>query len=219
MKKTILFAAVGVIAACLPVAAFADPLFMSVPETTIPYIASPAGNDGFIFTPTLNLDVSALDYYVSPFNGYSLKDSHGVAIYDVAGSHTVPLVQAVIGPGTGTLVGGPAGDSYFLSVSVPNTLLLAGHEYMLAGNSTPNDFENGGSCNNCGIPLGSLVLHDATLDGYFYDYAGSVDYPTTPYGTAYVGPNFEVPEPLTLLLFGGGLLGLGALGWRRKKSA
>ena len=194
MKKAILFAAIGTIAACLPVSAFADALFMTVPETVFQY--TQYGNDGFIFTPTSNLMVTALDYYVSPFSDNSLNDSHGVGIYDVTGSHSAPLVQTVIGPGTGTLVGGPGGDSYFLSISVSSTPLLAGHEYMLAGYSVSGDYENGGS-NGYGIPLGSLVLSDATLDGYYYDYNGSLDYPTIPYSTAFVGPNFEataIPE-------------------------
>lgn len=214
--------AFALLLSCVPLQAHASPsLFMSVPETTDPYTQS--GNDGFIFTPTTDLIVSALDYYVSPFslpNVDSLNGSHGVGIYDVTGSHTTALVQTVIGPGSGILVGGPAGYSLFLSQSVSDTLLLAGHQYMLAGYSTANDFENGGSGGG-GIPLLSILLSDATLNGYYYDYSGSLDYPTTPYGTAFVGPNFEAtptPEPSTIALIGMALLSLFGIGLMRRRS-
>ena len=192
-------------------------LFMTVPEAGVAYLQY--GNDGFVFTPTTDLLVTALDYYASPYDSYCLSDPHEVGIYD-ATDQTL-LVSTTIGPGCGPLVGGTAGDSYFLSVPVSATLLLPGQQYMLAGYSQPNEYENGGS-DGSGIPLGSLVLFDATLDGYYYDYSGSLDYPTTPYGTAFVGPDFEasaVPEPLTLSLFGAGLIGLGALRRRKARKA
>jgi hypothetical protein len=189
-------------------------LFMTVPETSTPYVQY--GNDGFLFTPTTNLIVDELDYYVSPFNSDLMISPHGVAIYSVSDTST-PLVQTVIF-NNGTIVSGGAGSSSFESVAVAPTLLTAGDEYMLAGFSTPDDFENGGDPYGNGIPLGSLVVSNATLSGYYYDYSGVLDYPTTPYPTAFVGPNFEagvvqtsaVPEISTwaMMLIGFGLVGM-----------
>ena len=106
MKKTIR-AILAVAGICVwGHAAHAAQPFMTVPSTGFDYASN--GNDGFLFTPTSDLLVNALDYYVSPDAAvpYTLNNSHGVAIYDVAGSHVTPLVQAVLGPGGGTLVGG-----------------------------------------------------------------------------------------------------------------
>jgi hypothetical protein len=197
-----------------------------------------AGNDGMLFTPNTNIIVTALDYYLSPYppeNGGALVYPHDVAIYDASGSHTVPLVQTTIGPGAGdAIVGGPAGYSYFVSQSVTATELLAGHTYMLAGFSAPNENENGGNPANSGIPVSSIVTSGITLTSngsegpYYFDYNGSLDYPTiqiyqgVDYSqTAFLGPNFEfsaaVPEPTSLA--GWSLLGLCVAGfcrWRKK---
>ena len=212
MKKTIR-AILAVAGICVwGHAAHAAQPFMTVPSTGFDYASN--GNDGFLFTPTSDLLVNALDYYVSPDAAvpYTLNNSHGVAIYDVAGSHVTPLVQAVLGPGGGTLVGGGAGNSYFLSKSVVPTLLLAGHQYMLSGLETIGDYENGGLSYNAGVPLANIVVSNAVLNGYYYDYNNVFDYPTIPYATAFVGPNFEsvaVPEPATwaFLIGGFGLVG------------
>jgi len=201
----------------------ADTLFMSVPGTSYAYTQS--GNDGFTFTPTQDIIVTALDYYVSPDTtpvADTLNYSHGVGIYSV--STQALLVQTTVGPCVTTtacnLVGG-GGYSSFASVPVAPTELYAGDQYMLAGYSQQSEYENGGLSDNAGIPLDTIVTPSAvTLNAYYYDYNGSLDYPTTPYSTAFVGPDFQftaVPDggtTLTLL----GLAVAGLAGLRRKLS-
>ncbi len=73
---------------------------------------------------------------------------------------------------------------------------------MLAGYSYQNENENGGDPYSAGIPLNQIVTDPSlTLNGYYYDYNGSLDYPTISYDTAFFGPNFQfspVPEPATV---------------------
>jgi hypothetical protein len=223
-KSATLLAALLLLAAP-PGVARASSLAFGVPETNAPY--TQFGNDGFTFTPTTNITVTALDYYLSPYppeNGTALLFPHDVAIYSVANPVT-PLIETTVGPGFGTgVVGGPSPTySFFVSQSVAPTLLFAGQQYMLAGYSQPDENENGGVPSPSGIPLGSLVLAPGlSLDGYYYDYNGALDYPTIPYATAYVGPNFEfgIPEPATLTLLASGFFAAGGFGlYRRRRRA
>jgi hypothetical protein len=203
----------------------ADVVFMSVPGTSFAYNQS--GNDGFTFTPNENIIVTALDYYVSPDTtpADTLINSHGVGIYSVNNTST-PLVTATVGScDPCTLVGGNGSYSSFASVALlqaDQIELYAGQQYMLAGYSQPNEYENGGLTNSGGIPLGTIVTPSAiTLNGYYYDYSGSLDYPTIPYGTGYVGPDFQFTAATpdggtTLALLGIAIVGLAGL--RRKLS-
>ena len=78
-------------------AAHAAQPFMTVPSTGFDYASN--GNDGFLFTPTSDLLVNALDYYVSPDAAvpYTLNNSHGVAIYTMnTGSDNITKSTAVI---------------------------------------------------------------------------------------------------------------------------
>jgi hypothetical protein len=199
----------------------ADTLFMSVPGTSDAY--TQAGNDGFTFTPTENIIVTALDYYVSPIASNTLVYPHGVAIYSA--TTQALLLETTVGPCTPAaacnLVGGGVGYSSFASAPITPTELYAGVQYMLAGYSQPLENENGGTPSGVGLPLGTIITPSGiTLNGYYYDYNGSVDYPTIPYSTAYVGPDFQfsaVPDGGTTLA----LLGLavaGLVGLRRKLS-
>jgi hypothetical protein len=134
-----------------------------------------------------------------------------------------------IAVGSTPTVGGPLGDSYFLSQAITPVVLLAGHSYMLSGLSTQTEGENGGNPAGVGVPFGSIVVDPSlSLNAYYYDYSSVLAYPTTPYGTAFFGPNFEftplaagaadVPEPTSLIVWS--LLGLtisGGSWWRRRK--
>jgi hypothetical protein len=191
----------------------ADVVFMSVPVTAFSY--TEGGNDGFTFTPNVNITVTALDYYLSPSN--TLLDGHGVGIYAVSNQAT-PLVTATVGPcgGLNPACNLVTAGSSFDSVAVAPTELFAGVQYMLAGLAFSDELENGGT-SGLGIPLADLVTAPAiTLNAYYYDYNSSLDYPTTPYGTGYVGPNFQfAPDGgTTLALLGLAIAGLAGL--RRK---
>jgi hypothetical protein len=205
-------------------AARASTLAFSVPEANATY--TQFGNDGFTFTPTTNITVTALDYYLSPYapeNGTALIDPHGVGIYAVSDPST-PLVETTIGPGAGSgIVGGPGPtNSFFVSQSITPIELYAGQQYMLAGYSQPNENENGGNPSGAGIPFGSLVTAPGiTLNAYYYDYNTQLDYPTIPYPTTYVGPDFQftavTPEPASLTLLASGLLAAGGFYFGRRQ--
>src|SRR5438477_5121286 len=62
--------------------------------------SSVTGNDGFRFTPTVEIVITALGYYDRDQNGLTLD--HGVAIFDVATQ--LPLEMTTVGPGTNNLV-------------------------------------------------------------------------------------------------------------------
>jgi hypothetical protein len=234
VKKLLSFATAGILfwATALQ-GARADDLAWSVPETTGQY-NSPPGNDGFTFTPSSDILVTALDYYLSqyaPQNGIALVDAHQVGIYAATDTST-PVVQTTIGPGSGTsIVGGPAGYSYFVSVPVTPTELFSGQQYMLAGTETQADTENAGPDAYNGIPLDDFVTAPSiTLNGYYYDTNAFLDYPTITYPNGYLGPSFEFttiftpdarsissPEPSSLAVWS--LLGAVAIavGWRGTK--
>ncbi len=201
----------------------AGSLAFGVPEAPVPY-NSPPGVDGYTFTVgSSNIIVTALDYYVSPFNGSTLLDQHGVGIYAVSDQIT-PLVQTVVGPGTGAgLVGGPPiVGSFFASVPVAPTLLFAGQTYMLAGVETAADTENGGPDGSSGVPVPSITsAPGVTFDAYFYNYNTTLSYPTIPYPTAYVGPNMEfsvsTPEPASMTLLCLGIAGMAGYSWKKRQ--
>ncbi|HEY2839629.1 MAG TPA: PEP-CTERM sorting domain-containing protein [Pirellulales bacterium] len=205
----------------------AGALGFGAPEAGLAYQSY--GNDGFVFTPSVNIMVTALDYYLSPFapeNGTALVDSHPVGIYSTSNPNAL-LTSAMVGPGSGPIVNGGAGYSSFVPQAITPIELLAGQSYMLSGTSTLSENENGGLYYNAGIPLGNLVPGpEITVNAYFYDYNLSLDYPTTPYATGFVGPNFQytivpspVPEPTSgaLLLIGTGVVASRLL--KRKRDA
>ncbi len=202
-------------------------LAFAIPDAIPPAYTSPIGNDGLMFHVNSDIVVTALDYYVyfgpDSATAGTLQDAHHVGIYD-ATTHAL-LGSTIVGPGNGPIVGG-GGLSSFLSVPIAPIPLLAGHDYMVVGGETPHDPDNGGpgaGNNTPGIPYGSIGNAAAvTFTGYFYDSSPVLAFPTTPYGTVYVGPNFEfsaaaVPEPATVASWS--LLGLCVVGWnmRRKK--
>jgi hypothetical protein len=191
-------------------------LFMTIPGSAPPWYQY--GNDGFTFTPKVDITVTALDYYVSDS---TLSYEHGVGIYAASPTPGAPLVQAIVGAcNPCTLVGGEGGTSFFASVAITPIVLTAGTQYMLAGYSDPGESENGGNPAGSGIALADLgIPSPITFGGYYYDYSGSLDYPTSPYGTAFVGPNFEFSTPdggTTVALLGLAVVGLAGL--RRKLS-
>ena len=83
---------------------------------------------GWSFTPTVNIDVTALEVY--DFNNFTpnmpLGESHPVAIWSTANT-SVPLVSAVVPSGTVAAVVG----TNFREVPVTPTTLLAGTTYVI----------------------------------------------------------------------------------------
>jgi hypothetical protein len=134
------------------------------------------GNDGLFFTPNTAISVTALGYVDC---GFSV--GHDVGLYDVTTS-------TLLAETTVTISSTPSDGFYYNSISP--LLLTAGNEYAVVGTQVPADSNWTASSVN---PAPGI-----TFNGYAYDFNSTLDLPTTPYGTAYFGPNFQfVPEPST----------------------
>jgi hypothetical protein len=152
---------------------------------------NPIGNDGFFFTPNVNVYVTALGYYVD-----GLAHTDAVGIYQVD-SPATPLVETTVTVAA-TVDNLPTeAPPAFDYAAVTLTELFAGTAYAVVGNEvynlagqyvTPGD---GSGITDSDIDAASQL----TFDGYQYDYNGSLDLPGIPYTTAgYFGPNFQFTD-------------------------
>jgi hypothetical protein len=189
--------------------AMADTVAFSLPCPST-CITGPAGTSGdpvnlaIAFTVGgSNISVDALGFYDTTGS----TETETVGLYD--SSKTLLTSLVVTGSATGYVFG---------SLATPVTL-TAGDKYVV------NDFtgENGWLYSNGHVPVTASQI-SVTGTPAFYVYGSSFAYPTQPGPeNGYYGPNFEiagatspaVPEPSSVFLLGGCLLGVVA--FRRKK--
>ncbi len=169
-----------------------------------PLMQSVTGSDGFRFTPTININVTALGYYDANQDGLAL--AHPVAIYQY--DTQTQLALATVDQAS-TLEGS------FRWAPITPLRLTAGVSYLVAGyhpGNTNEDFAATPDDRNVTIPS------QITYQGYTYVLGGStVQFTTTPYrdNFTFFGPNFQfehAPEPVTFALTGIGLILLSVSG-------
>jgi hypothetical protein len=184
--------------------------------TLVNEFPSPSGaggtTDGFQFTPTTGLQLTALGYYDQGKDGLTLV--HPVTLFDF--NTQTALASTNVGPGSFL-------DGTFRFNMVSPLLLQAGHTYLLAG------FHPGGTQDpiTAGLFSGGDAVPNPLIgyQGYFFQSGASLTFPTTgpdPDFFAF-GPNLEfqaaIPEPASVVLAGVGIAGLTVWRWRRRGAA
>jgi hypothetical protein len=143
----------------------------------------PVGNDGFFFTPTVDIAVTSLGYYVD-----GLAHSNDVGIYQVS-NQSLLVSTIVIVPATTDNI--PTDNPpVFVYAPIAQTVLTAGVEYAVVGN------EETGLAGEYITASGNVnAASGITFNGYAYNYDTSLDFPTNSYDPGYFGPNFTFTSP------------------------
>ena len=227
----------GAVVAAFGAALFAQPASaqtqaMSSFNTTA-FLAVGDYTEGYTFTLSSAVNVTDLGYF--DFANDGLASSHGVAIYNAAGTR---LFGATVGPSAvagltfQTDPNGTRVDSFrYVSVGAP--LLLNAGTYTIGGFSSAADFVGTNATvvtTNAPVTFGSGVFTPGDTTGV----GGTAPTITSvgntgssspgPSSNSYFGPSFRFtaadgtvgPEPGTFALLGTGLLSMGGVTLRRR---
>ena len=193
------------LAGCLASGLFSAPAHAATAITLTAYTDFTNNNWslGFEFSPTANIDVTAL----GSFFPTGVTDTHGVSLWTNGGG-TLLATTTVAGNGT-------EGFQFAAITPVP---LSAGVDYVVSA-TTLHDLYAGNPTFTVDADINYIQHQEIECAG-----VTPVCYPTTlRQGLDDFGANFQfaavsaVPLPAALPLFATGLGALGLLGWRRKK--
>jgi hypothetical protein len=146
------------------------------------------------------------DTYLAPLGATLTHDIAGLAYYGLANSTNAQLDEEVqlaiweIEYQSENITATDAGLQADVATLIAGD--SADYSAMLAAGFTYGEFESPG----CGLTDGTITFEDCQIQGQIYIYPSGLP-----------PPNLEAPEPLTLSLFGAGLLG--AAGMRRRRKA
>lgn len=181
---------------------------------------SDAATQGFLFIPTVPIEVTALGYFDHNQDGLTLI--HPVGIFDALTQELLAVTN--VGPGSVL-------EDLFRYNPISPLSLEAGHPYMLAGFHPGSDTEDFGAFSlPASLLFGGVVTAPQLIhQGFFFEFGNSLTFPTTgPDPNAFFfGPNLQfqvqqvqaIPEPSTVSLLGLGIAALAVWHWHRRRSA
>ena len=150
---------------------------------------------GFEFTPTVNINVTALGSYFQA----GVTSGHDVGLWDTSGN----LLAST------TVVGSGAGSDGFQYAAISPMTLLAGTSYVVGGETLSDNYA-------LDYTHSFIVGPGITYDGHVETYGASLAYPGLGIITYFddFGGNFQytpTPEPGSMMLLGSGLFGLAGI--------
>lgn len=195
---------------CLLASAFAFALAFTgkadiafTPNSPAPFTTDGPVTVGSVFTPSVNITVTALGFYDD--GGTYPVTGALVGIYNSGGT----LLEST------TVTAGANESNGYAFATVAPLVLSAGQTYTVASNDIPTGYSY-----NYTSPPGvnpNISFVDST-----YTYGVGLNYPTTHYLEVYYGPNFEfntgVPEPGLYGVLALGLTGLVTAVLRRRRA-
>lgn len=216
MKRiTKLTASIAVAAAALLSAQQAQALAISISDGVSTISASDTDNDGFVF---LNSAIGAWNFNVATgladpaigtpqiyglhLNSVNAGGGMGTLTIMITDTNLTKL-NATFATSLGGTTGGKASFATYMSASNTefglDTLLSASGDYTGAFSDSESGYING-LISPYSATLVGMITHDQAWDISSFDY------------------ELKVPEPMTLALFGAGLLGMGLVSRRKRLS-